>query len=178
MKRLVALLVLFALPLMSMAQKQLVLLKGEKVLLRLYPGDEIRLKVKGRDTPVKSYVNNLFDGRVMLHRDTIPFSQIERVYFRRPLRINILGGAMVLGGTMLFGIDQLNQSAIQDNEATLDRGVTTASIALVAVGLPMLLWKKKSQKLNYKYRLLTVREGSAFYQPDPKGFSSPYNIGN
>jgi hypothetical protein len=173
-KRLAVLLVLFIFPLATRAQKQLVLLKREDVLLRLYPGDEIRLKVKGRDTPIKSYVNNLFDGTIMLHRDTIPFDQIERIYFKRPLRINIIGGTMVLAGTLLFGIDQLNHSAIQDNEATLDRGVTTGSIALVVLGLPMMLWKKKSQKINYKYRLLTVKEGSVFYQPKAKGFVSPY----
>jgi hypothetical protein len=164
--------VIFSIP--SLSQKQLVLLKGEDVLLRLYPGDEIKLKVKGKKTVMTTYINNLFDNRLVTHRDTILFSNIERLYFKRPLRINILGGAMVVGGVGLFGIDQLNHSAIQGNEADLDRGVTTASIALVGLGLPMLLAKKNSTKLSYKYRLLTVKEGSVFYRRDSRGFVSPY----
>jgi hypothetical protein len=165
---------LLALSISSFSQKQLVLLKGEDVLLRLYPGDEIKLKVKGKKTVMTTYINNLFDNRLVTHRDTIPFANIERLYFKRPLRINIIGGAMVFGGICLFGIDQLNHTVIQGNEASLDRGVTTASIALVGFGLPMLLAKKNSTKLNYKYRLLTVKEGSIFYRRDPRGYTSPY----
>ena len=175
MKRILLFLLLTGAAMTLHAQKQLVLLKGEDVLLRLDPGDEIRFKVKGNKQILHSYVNNLFDGKLMTHRDTFLFSNIERVYFHRPLRINIFGGAMVLGGVALFGIDQLNNSAIQGNESSFDQGVTKASIALVAVGLPLLLVKKKSQKLNYKYRLLTVTPASPFYRPDPrKGFESPY----
>lgn len=174
MKRLLALLVLFILPAAAIAQKQLVLLKGEKVLLRLYPGDEIRLKVKGRETPIKSYVNNLFDDRLITHRDTIPFSQIERIYFHRKMRANYYGIVMVTTGVLLFGGDQLNQSVVQNNEASLDAGVTITSAVLVGLGVPMMLRKKKSQKIDYKHRLLTAKEGSIFYQPDPKGYVSPY----
>jgi hypothetical protein len=156
------------------SQKQLVLLKGQDVLLRLNPGDDIRFKIKGQKQIIHSYVNNLLDGRLVTHRDTFLFANIERIYFHRPLRINVWGGTMMAGGILLFGIDQLNNSGIHGEEMTLDQGVTTASIALVGVGLPLLLVKKKSQKLTYKYRLLTVAEGSAFYRPDPRnGLQSP-----
>lgn len=178
MKRIISLLALICLCSVSLAQKkQLVLLKRQDVLLRLYPGDEIRLKVKGRETPIKSYVNNLFDNAIMLHRDTIPFSEIERIYFHQSVRANVYGTVMVVGGVLLFGIDQLNQSVVQDKEASLDPGVVAVSAVLVGAGLPMMLWKKKSQKLTYKYRLLTVKEGSAFYKPKPNESSSPY-LGN
>jgi hypothetical protein len=163
---------IFTIP--AFSQKQLVLLKGEDVLLRLYPGDEIKLKVKGKKGVMVTYINNLFENRLVTHRDTIPFANIERLYFKRPMRINIIGGAMVFGGVVLFGIDQLNHSAIQGNDASLDRGVTTTSIALVGIGLPMLLTKRNSTKLNYKHRLLTVKEGSIFYRKDTRGFVSPY----
>jgi hypothetical protein len=37
---------------------------------------------------------------------------------------------------------------------------------MVGVGLPMMLIKKKSQRIKPGYRLLTVEEGSPFYLPE------------
>ncbi len=143
-------------------------------MLRLYPGDEIVFRVKGVKGKRTSYVNNLSDTAVVTHRDTIPYHKIERLYFRRATRANIIGGALVFGGVALFLIDQLNQTVIQGNEASLDNGVSTATISAVAVGLPMLLIKKKSQKIDYKHRLRMVQKGSIFFQPDSRGYISPF----
>ena len=43
------------------AQKQLILLKNERVLLRLNPGDEIIFSLDNSDRVWKTYVNNIFD---------------------------------------------------------------------------------------------------------------------
>jgi hypothetical protein len=156
------------------AQKQLVLLRGEDVLLRLHPGDEIIYRLKGSKSIKKTYVNNLFDGYVITHRDTVPFYKIDRIYMKRTMRVNAIGSALVVGSAMLFTIDQLNHSVLHGNDFSLDRGISTSCLIGLGVGLPMMLIRKKSQKLNYKYQLLTVKKGSAFYLPDPKGFSSPF----
>jgi hypothetical protein len=37
---------------------------------------------------------------------------------------------------------------------------------MVAVGLPMMLIHKKSQRIGGRYRLLLAEEGSPFYQED------------
>lgn len=153
----------------AFAQKQLVLLKGEKVILRLYPGDEIIWRNKGSKQVLTSYVNNLFEGRIVTHRDTIPFNKIDRLYFRQTSRMNVIGSGLVGAGVLLFTIDFVNHTVLQGNETSLDNGVTTASIAMVAAGLPMALIKKKSQKVNYKYRLMTVSKGSGFYRQDTRG---------
>jgi hypothetical protein len=155
-------------------QKQLILLKGENVLLRLYPGDEFVYRLKNSKSIKRTYVNNLSDTSVVTHRDTVPFYKIDRIYAQRITRGNIMGTALVFGGAALFLIDQLNVSVLQGNDFSFDRGISRVSIAGLAIGLPLMLIKKKSQKLNYKYRLLTVKPGSIFYRPDSKGFSSPY----
>jgi len=158
----------------TLSQKQLVLLKRQDVLLRLYPGDEFVFKLKGSKTIRRSYVNNLLDTAVIAHHDTIPYHKIERVYFRQIKRYNLLGGAMVFAGTALFLIDQFNIVVVQGESASLDAGVSRMSLSGIVIGLPLLLIKKKSQRLNYKFRLMTVKKGSSFYQDDPKGFISPY----
>lgn len=156
------------------AQKQLILLNKERVLLRLNPGDEFIFKLKGSKTIRRSYVNNLSDTAVVAHHDIIPFHRIDRVYFPQTKFYNLVGGALVIGGAGLLIIDQVNQVIVQGNGFSLDDGVTDFSIAAVATGLPLMLIKKKSQKISYRFRLMTVEEGSVFYVPDPRGYQSPY----
>ena len=147
------------------AQKQLVLLKGEKVLLRLYIGDEILFKVKGSDTRRRSYVSNVYDTAVLAHTEVVPFHSIERIYFDQRNFRNVIGGLLVIGGVGYFLVDQLNVSVIQ-GDPSLNQDVTKASIAMVAVGLPMMLIHKKSQRIGGRYRLLLAEEGSPFYKAD------------
>ncbi|HTE30558.1 MAG TPA: hypothetical protein VK666_09325 [Chryseolinea sp.] len=145
------------------AQKQLVLLKKQKVILRLSYGDDITYKTKGSKDKITSYVNNLFDTAVMAHMTVVPFHQIERLYFKRSGFLNKIGGALVVGGVGYFAIDQVNEIIVKGEKATLNENVTTASVVMVAVGLPTMLIKKKSQRLKHGYRLLTVDRYSHFY---------------
>lgn len=148
------------------AQKQLVLLKKQKVILRLRYGDEIVYKTKGNDQKVTSYVNNLFDTALLAHRTIVPFHSIDRIYFVHGNFMNVVGGALVIGGLGYFLIDQLNVVVVQGEKASLDDNVTRVSIGMAAVGLPMMLIKKKSQRIKGRYRLLTVDYDSPFYQHD------------
>lgn len=156
------------------AQKQLVLLKGEKVLLRLFPGDEFVYRLKGSKTIRTSYVNNLSDTAVVVHRDTVPFHTIDRIYFSRGRFYNLIGSALVTFGVGLFLVDQLNTVVVQGESPSLDHWVTTVSATSLAVGLPLVLIRKKSQKMKFRYRLLTVEKGSGFYRPDMRKNTFPY----
>ena len=158
----------------AFAQKQLILLKGENVVLRLKPGDEFIYKLKNSKQIHTEYVNNLFDAAVMVHRDTVPFHQIDRIYFPQEKFYNKIGGAMVVGGSALFLIDQFNTVVVQGESPSLDAWVSTVSLSGIVVGLPMMLIKKKSQKVNYKYHLMTVKKGSIFYKDDPRESLSPF----
>jgi hypothetical protein len=156
------------------SQKQLVLLRKESVLFRLYPGDGIAFKLKNSKRIWRTYINNLSDTSVVTHSDTIPFHTIERIYFDQSMFVNRLGGLLVVGGAALFLIDQFNLVVVNGNDPELNSRISTFTLSSIAVGLPMMLIKKKSQKLNHKHRLITVKEGSPFYRSDPKGFQSPF----
>ena len=153
-------------PRVAYAQKQLVLLKGQKVILRLVPGDDIELTMKGNEDRIYSYVNNLFDTALLAHKTLIPFSKIERIYFVRSNFMNKVGTALIIGGVGYFLIDQLNTVVVQGNDPNFDENVTKTSVAMVAVGIPMMLIKKKSQRMKPGYHLLTVQPGSPFYKRD------------
>lgn len=159
---------------LAYGQKQLVVLKKERVLLRLYPGDEIVFKLKGSKKKITTYVNNIFDTAVVTHRDTVPFHTIERIYFHQPKFYNKIGTALVIIGGALFLIDQINVVLVNGQSPNLDDWVTKVTLTSLAVGIPAMLIKKKSQKLNYRYRLRMAAKGSVFYQSDSRGYISPY----
>lgn len=175
MKRSIGLLVLVcATSFATVAQKQLILMKRENVLLRLYPGDEIVFKLKNNSRIWRTYVNNLSDTSVVTHRDTIPFHRIERLYFQQEKFHNRLGGYLIAGAIALFAIDQINYSVIQGNEFTVDSGISKACIGGILVGVPLVLAKRKYQKIDYRYRLFTAKKGSPFYLPSRTIGASPY----
>ena len=156
-------------------QKQLVLLRHQKVLMRFNPGDQFVISLKGeKQKKIDSYVNNLFDTAVMVHRTLIPIHKIDRIYFQQSGLLNLVGKFLVIGGAAYFLIDQFNVVVVNGEKANLDEEVTVVSASMVAVGLPMMLIKKKSQRIGGKYRLLMVEKGSPFYiQPIHTDLSDP-----
>jgi hypothetical protein len=148
---------------LGLAQKQLILLNRETVILRLNPGDEFIISLKGDKRKLNSYINNLFDTAVMLHKTLIPFHKIDKIYFKHSSFANRFGRWLVFGGVAYFLIDQFNTVVVQGDKASLDEDVTTVSAGMVAVGLPLMLIKKRYQRVGRKYRLMVVEEGSPFY---------------
>ena len=146
------------------AQRQLLLLKNGHVMHRFYPGDDIYLKLKGSEERIHSYLNNILEDALVLQNDTIPFHTIERTYLYESERRNSNGAKLVVAGVLLFGIDFVNQAWIQDKDYDPGSGVTIASGVLVAAGLPLMLIKKKSQVISYKYRFLMVKVGDPLYR--------------
>jgi hypothetical protein len=156
--------------LVANGQKQLVILKGEKVVLRLNPGDEFNFSLKDKKGIQRSYINNLFDTAVMVHKLIVPFHKIDKIYFKQYSVRNLIGKFLVVAGVGYFLIDQVNVILVNGDGASLNKNVTNTSIALVAVGLPMMLMKKKFQRIGSKYKLYVVEEGSPFYIPSARQF--------
>ena len=148
------------------SQKQLVLLKREDVLLRLYPGDEFIYTLKGERTKRTTYVNNISDTAVVTHRDTVPFHRIDRIHFEQKRFYNTVGKGLVIFGACLFLIDQFNVVLLNGNSPNLDARVSRISLVSLAAGLPLMLAKKRSQKLRPGIRLMMAEKPSPFYRPD------------
>ena len=147
----------------AQGQKQLVLLSREKVIMRFNPGDEFTISLKGQKKKLESYINNLFDTAVMVHKTLVPLHKIDKIYFKQSGLLNLIGKFLVVGGVGYFVIDQFNTVIVHGEKASIDEGVATTSAVMVGVGLPMMLIKKKSQRIGGRYRLMTVEEGSPFY---------------
>lgn len=138
------------------------------MLLRLFPGDEFIYRLKGSNTIRTTYVNNLSDTAVVTHRDIVPFHRIDRLYFPQRRFYNTVGTALVIFGAGLFIIDQLNVTVVNKKSPDLDPQVTALTLSSLAAGIPLMVIKKKSQRLKYPVRLMMVEKGSAFYRPDTR----------
>ena len=148
----------------SKGQKQVVLLKGEKVLHRFLPGDYIYIKVKNDPIRYHTYINNILDDAFVLDDDTISFRSVERTYTDQKKFLSGLGKTLIQAGVGLFVIDQFNSVVVQHEKATLNRGVTTVSLVCVAIGLPLMLIKKEGEPIGIKYKLYAIDPGSPFYR--------------
>jgi hypothetical protein len=167
-KESILILALVAISAATYGQKQLLVLKQERVLLRLYPGDEFVYRLKGSKNIVTTYINNLSDTAVVTHRDTVAYHRIDKVYFRQRRFYNTVGTALVIFGAGLFIIDQINVVLVNGQSPDLDSRVSAISVSSMAVGLPLMLFKKKSRKVGYRTRLMMVDKGSGFYKPDTR----------
>jgi hypothetical protein len=157
------------------AQNQLLLLKNQDVLLRLRAGDEFAFRVKGSKEVRRTYINALSDTAVVTHRDTVAFRMIDRVYFRSETFVHRLGLFLMIGGIGYFAIDQLNNVVVHGEDARLDESVTTASLAMIAAGVPMRYIGRNSRKVRGRIRLRIATPESPFYRDaGPKGYQSPY----
>ena len=148
----------------ALGQKQLVLLKKQKVILRLNPGDDFVYSLKGVKGKHESYVNNLYDTAVLVHKTIVPFHKIDRIYFRRSTFANRIGALLVVAGVGIFIIDQFNSIVVHGEDPSLDEKVVKISVTSLALGLPLMLIHKKSQRMKNGYHLLTVKKGSVFYE--------------
>lgn len=157
---------LFLFPWEVSAQKQLILLKREKVILRLYSGDEIIFSLKNDKRIIHSYINNLSDTALVAHKDVIPLEKIDRIYFVQRKFTNVIGGLLVTGGVGYFLLDQANMVLVHKEGFDLDKNVSIASAVMIGAGLPLMLMKKKYQELGGRYRLRVAEPGSVFYRPD------------
>jgi hypothetical protein len=131
--------------------------------LRLNPGDEFVISLKGEKKKMTSYINNLFDTAVLVHRTLVPIHRIDKIYFARSGWVNLIGKFLVVAGVGYFVIDQFNVIVVDGQKPSLNENVTNASVAMVAAGLPMMLIQKKYQRIGGRYRLLTIERGSPFY---------------
>jgi len=146
------------------AQKQLVILKREKPLLHLSPGDDFVYRLKGKKSIRHTFINNLADTAVVTHKDTVSIHTIDRIYFRQTKAYNKLGAVMVIAGAGYFLIDQINNVLVQGNSFHVDSDVGRSSAILVGGGLPLMLIRKKSERIHGRIRVMVVNPDSPFYR--------------
>jgi len=155
---------LTSLALTALGQKQLLLLKNNRVFHRYHAGDYVRMKLKTRDGIVHTYINNILDDAIVLSQDTVSIYDIEKTFVDASRNQRVAGMNLIVAGLVLFVADPINTSVIQDEDFEINPGVAVASGVLVAGGLALRTFKNDSQTMSYKYRLMVVKRGDPMYK--------------
>jgi hypothetical protein len=151
----------------SLAQNQLVLLKGEKVLARYKEGDDITYKLKKQLHYKTGYLVTIEDFFMVVSNDTIPFITIDKVDLKRKTystRINVIGTFLSTIGFGYYAIDQFNSIVVKKQGFDEDAAAWKPAAIMLGAGLPMMLIKKKKHHVGWKYKLRAEAPGSPFYK--------------
>ncbi len=156
------------------AQRQLVVVKYNEVVARFSPGQAFDFKYKGNKDKIATYIQSLSDTAIVTYNDTVSLYEIDRIYFEQHTVRRTIGAALIIVGVGRFMIDQINNMAVHGNKPSLDEEVNQFSLTTTAIGLPLFLIKKKSRKIQYKYKAIIVKQNSHLSE----GYTSPYLPGN
>ncbi len=144
--------------------------------MRYRAGDDLNYKRKNGEK-LSGFIVEVNDSTIITSNDTVATHQIEKVYFPKDNFLNVVGGFLVAGGTLIFIIDQVNIVVVNGDKASLDDRVSRITLVSIAAGLPLMLIKKQAHRVGFKKRLRIVDRESPFYYSEirsrKKGYVSP-----
>jgi hypothetical protein len=183
MKKLLMLLIALSGCLMSDAQKQVVVMKKDRVIQRYNPGDFIRYSTGKPKNFKYDQIVELTDTTIITRNDTIPYYKVKLIDTQGELQSGItlrkIGYFSIAAGVILPLADLINVELVQNQESSysLDRGVGITSATLITTGAALLLITRPYMKLQFKNRLKIVRHDSPLYKaitlPPPNAVSVP-----
>jgi hypothetical protein len=147
-------------------QPQLVLLRGEQVLIRKEVGDVIRYKLRKSDKSTESFITAVWEFGFISNADSVRFMEVEKIHAGdRSSFLSRLGRAMIVGGAGYFLLDQFNEGIISGNGFSLEESVWRPAVALVMTGGVLSVSGRKWYRTGYgPFRVMTVESDSPFYR--------------
>lgn len=151
-------------------QRQLVVLKKERVLARYQVGDLLTFSRTGEKKIQQQKILALNDTLIMMNLDTVAYYRIKKLDIRGRRTSTFaerLGAYMMIAGVVLPLADLINTTAIEKEDASIDRGVAVTGVALFSGGALLFFAKGKYFKPGRKNRILIVEKDSPFYKVKP-----------
>jgi hypothetical protein len=151
----------------AFGQRQLIVLKDQTVLARYQKGDVIRF-ARAQDKEILiQRILDLNDTLIMMNFDSVTYYRIQKLDINGKQRNKFsvrMGGTLILAGALLPLMDVFNSTVIQDDKASLSKGIIITSGALLGTGAALLLIKKPYFKPGRRNRLMIIDNRSPFYK--------------
>ena len=147
----------------GLAQRQLVLVSRDEVVLRFREGDRFHTKLDNQRLEHWGFVVEINEFSLITSQDTIPLRRIHKVLLPGKPLIYKIGKILVGVGVGYFLIDQLNYTLVQHNDPGLDPYVWKPAVIMASAGLPLMLFRKKWKKISKGVKLISVGRDSNFY---------------
>ena len=134
-------------------QKQLVLVKGNKVLAKINEGDYIRFKRKDRDHFTKGFIGGIHQDHFRIGEDTTYLYNVEAVDARgratSGFKIRQSGVMLIVVGSALLLIDAVNSDEVSP-------GTVAVSGAFIASGIVMQFVNDDIFKITRKKKMIVM----------------------
>ena len=162
----ISLLILLSIHFVSLvnAQKQLVLVKRESVVVRFTEGQYLRCKLKNKEKK-EGKILELTDTQIITTNDTLSIASIESLNVKGKRKVNVtrgVGGLLFIGGLGYFAIDQINSLIVKGADDFDEKGAVI-SLSIAAAGAAILFIHSPYKKV-YGHTLKTIDYTSRFYK--------------
>ena len=150
----------------GVAQKQLILLKNDRVVGRFTEGDYIRLLMKD-GSHREGMIIELAEFTAITSNDTVAFNKIAKVGIPKGQRKGfapIFGGLMLGVGITMLGLDAINSATGHTAKGGIDPQILQTSAILIGVGSALVFIKPKYRRVNNGTFLRTIDYKSRWYK--------------
>ncbi|MBK5278392.1 MAG: hypothetical protein JJE09_05970 [Bacteroidia bacterium] len=136
------------------SQKQLVLVKKNKVITRISEGELIRFRRKGQEHFTKGYITGIQQESFRINEDTTYLYNIAAIDLRgRPnanFKVRQSGIMLIMAGSALVLINVINS---QD----LNPGIAAVSGAFIATGIFMQFVNNDIYKISHRRKVISMK---------------------
>jgi hypothetical protein len=160
----------------SAQQRQLIILKNQTVLARYQVGDVLHFARPGENIQLQKILD-LNDTLIMMNLDSVAYYRIEKLDIRGRKSSTFgqrLGAYMIAAGILLPAAELINTGIVQNEGASIDKGVGITSGVLFVGGAALVFIRKPYFKPGRKHRILIVEKGSPFFKVKRVSNPSPY----
>ena len=137
----------------AQSQKQLVLVKKNKVIVRISEGESIRFKRKGQDHFTKGIIEGIQQESFRIGEDTTYLYDVDAIDLRgRPngnFKVRQAGVMLILAGAALVLIDAVNSGNVSS-------GAVGVSGAFITTGVFMLFVNNDIYKVGRKKKIIVM----------------------
>ena len=126
------------------AQRQLVVIKNDRVVQRIYEGQTFRFQTKKSNQVEKQFLVETDEFKFITNYDTVNIQDLDRISTgRRNTFFSIVGQFMITAGVGYFVLDELNSVIFQKQSGKPDPQTLNRSVLLAGVGIPLRFMKKR-----------------------------------
>lgn len=141
------------------AQRQLALLKGDKIITKYGEGEYIRFQRKGEDGYIHAIITGIHPGYFMVGNDSVFTYEVDRIDIRkksqRNYKASMIGSRFIQAGVLLLLADIFNTVVIRDQNYRWN-DASNASLIIIGVGGLMQFINNDNFKLNHRRKLATL----------------------
>jgi hypothetical protein len=146
----------------AIAQYQLVVEKPAALKrMRIYPGDEISIRVKGMDQMYSGDLRGVKANMIYVFGDSIPLDSLDRIYIGRNRTLpNMVRTSLIMSAILYPVMMVIN---LPTDQWTWQRGVQVAAVSASALvlqqGMKVFYWKRiKLDKGRWRLRIMPTVE--------------------